>query len=303
MIPLAAVIAAATAVGVGAERRFDGAERAARRVMSLVLWVLMPVVAFFNVAALELTAEVGAGLAFGYAGLGLAFGCAFLAGSRLLRLERPSTGALMVAAALPNTGYLGLPLTAAVFGFDELPNAVAFDVLVSGVTAITAGFSVGAAFGTVASRPRERVAAFFARNPPLWATAAGLVAPAALAPSWAVDGSQVLVLAILPLGFFAVGVTLAAEAEEDALRFPPPLTAPVAWAVAIKLAVPTAVVLGLSAAFLDVPDSYVTQSGMACAIITLLIANEYGLDRALAAAAIAWSTVVVVAAGLVAALL
>ena len=303
MIPLAAVIGAATAVGVGAERRFaEASERVARRLMTLVLWVLMPVVAFFNVNALEIDTRVGAGLAFGYAGVALAFAAAYLVGSRLLRLERPAVGALMVAAALPNSGYLGLPFTAAVFGFDEIPSAVAFDVLVSGLTAITIGFSIGAAFGTVAERPRERVAAFFTRNPPLWATAAGLVAPAALAPDWAVDGSHLLVLAILPLGFFAVGVTLAAEAEADRVSFPPPLSAPVAWAVALKLLVPPALMLGLAAAIVDVPDSYVTQAGMASAIITLLIANEYGLERRIAAGAIAWSTAVVVVAGLVAAL-
>ena len=45
-----------------------------------------------------------------------------------------------------------------------------------------------------------------------------------------------LVFAILPIGFFAVGVTLAAEAEEGAARFPPPLDAPVGAAVALKLA-------------------------------------------------------------------
>ena len=53
----------------------------------------------------------------------------------------------------------------------------------------------------------------------------------------------------------------------------------------------------------DVPESYPSQAAMASAINTLVIAHEYGLDRALVAAAIAWSTVIVVAAGLLAALL
>jgi hypothetical protein len=42
---------------------------------------------------------------------------------------------------------------------------------------------------------------------------------------------------------------------------------------------------------------------MACGINTVLIAHVYGMDRSLAASAVAWSTAVVVAAGLVAALL
>ena len=304
MAPLAAVIAAATALGFGAEHRWpEGAVRAADRVVWVVLWVLLPIVSFFNLAALELTAEVGAGIGFAYAGMAVALGAAFLVGGRVLRLPRPSVGALMNSSALANTGYLGLPFTVAVLGFGELPNAVAYDVLVSGIATVTVGFSVGAAFGTVADRPRERIAAFFVRNPPLWASAAGLLAPSALAPEWAVDATRVLVLAILPLGFFAVGVTLAAEAEEGVARFPPPLDGAVATAIAIKLVVPVGVVLGLSEVVVDVPDSYLTQAAMASAISNIVIANEYGLDRGLVAAAIVWTTAAVVAVGTVAVLL
>ena len=43
MIGLAAVIAAATAIGFGAEHRFAaGADDLARRLLQIVLWVLMP---------------------------------------------------------------------------------------------------------------------------------------------------------------------------------------------------------------------------------------------------------------------
>ena len=66
-------------------------------------------------------------------------------------------------------------------------------------------FAVGAAFGTFAERRRDRVVGFFTRNPALWAFFLALVAPAALAPDWAVDASQILVFAMLPLGFFVVG--------------------------------------------------------------------------------------------------
>jgi predicted permease len=270
--------------------------------MRAVLWLLLPIVAFFNIASLELTAEVGAGIGFGYAALAVALAAAYATG-RLMQLPRPSVGALMLAAGFGNTGYLGLPFAAALFGLDALPDAVAYDTLVSGIGLVTIAFSVGAAFGTVATRPRERVRAFLVRNPPLWATLAGFLAPAALAPDWAVAASQAIVFLILPLGFFAVGVTLAATAERERLPFPPPLGRPVAAALAIKLLLTPAVVLGLSAALLRVPDPYLVQPAMATAINTLVVANEYGLDRALCAEAIAWSSVVVVAAGLALALL
>jgi predicted permease len=271
--------------------------------MWTVLWVLMPFVAFFNVATLHLSAQVGAGIAFGYVATGVTIVVAWLVGTRLLRLPRTSVGTLMGVSAFGNTGYLGTPFTAALLGFGQVGNAVAYDMLVSTALLITVGFSIGAGFGTVAGAPRERVAAFFLRNPPLIATVLGLLAPASLAPHLAVDISRGVVIAILPIGFFAVGVTLAAEAEAGRAKFPPPLTAPVAVGVMLKLLLPVAILFGLSSAFIDIPHAYFSQAAMAAGINNLVVASEYGLDRRLAAAAIAWTTAIVVAVGVVVALL
>jgi predicted permease len=304
VIPIAAVIGVATAFGIGAEHRWRAsAEATSRRLMWIVLWVLMPFVAFFNVASLHINAHVGAGIAFGYAAAGVTILVAWLVGTRVLRLPRSSAGTLMGVSAFGNTGYLGIPFTAALLGFGQVGNAVAYDMLVSTALLITVGFSIGAGFGTVADAPRERVAAFFLRNPPLIATLLGLVAPASLAPALAVDVSRAVVIAILPIGFFAVGVTLAAEAEVDRAKFPPPLTAPVAVGVVLKLLLPVAILFGLSSAFISVPHAYLVQAAMASGINNLVVATEYGLDRRLAAAVIAWTSAIVVVVGVVVALL
>ena len=171
---------------------------------------------------------------------------------------------------------------------------------VSTTALVTLGFSVGAAFGDVGERPRERVMAFFSRNPAIWACVAGFLAPRTLAPDWAVDISQGVVFAILPLGFFVVGITLATH---GAGRFGPPLSRPVGWALGLKLLVTPAIVLGLSVAVHEVPESYPAQAAMASAINSIIVAGEYGLDRALVAATIAWSTAIVVTVGLFVALL
>lgn len=305
MIPIAAVIAAATAAGFGAEHRLGEhrADEVARRVVWLMLWVVGPPVVFVLIAALKVTAEVGAGIAFAYVALAISLAAAYAIGTWALRLPRSGVGALMLVAGFANTGYLGLPLSAALFGADELSSAVAYDVLVTTVGIFTIGFSLGAAFGTTAGETvRGRTGAFFARNPLLWACALGFLAPDALAPAWAVDAAQVAVFALLPLGFFVVGVTLAVEAEEGALRFPPPVTAAVATALGLRLVAAPAVVLGLSALLIDVPDPYLSQAAMPSAINAIVVAHTYGLDRGLIAAAIAWSTAVVVVAGLAVAL-
>jgi malate permease and related proteins len=304
VIPIALTIAAATAVGFGVEHRWGElrSQAVADRVMQLMLWVLLPPIVFLNIADLHLTAGVGLGVVFGWAGMGAAMLAAYAIGKWVLRLPRASVGVMMLGAGLGNSGYLGLPFTAALFGFDDVGDAIVFDILVSGMGLLTVGFGIGAAFGTIAEARRDRFIAFFSRNPALWAGLAGALAPAALSPEWAVDASRLAVFAMLPLGFFVIGVTLASEAEEGAIKFPPPLTVPVAVTVALKLLLFPAVVFALSLAIIDTPDSYISQAAMACGINTVLIAHVYGMDRSLAASAVAWSTAVVVAAGLVVAL-
>jgi len=299
LIVLALVVVASTATGLAAQPRLGGrAEAASDLLLRVVLWVVFPVVAFFNVAALHFRAEVVAGIAYGWASVAVGGLAAYLVGRFLLNLSRPALGALVLVGGFGNTGLLGLPFQAALFGRDVLPDAVAYDVLVSGATLVTAGFSIGAAFGTVADRGRDRLRAFFVRNPPLWATVAGLVAPESLAPGWAVDASQLLVLAVVPFGFFAVGVTLAVA---GARGLPRPDGA-VATAVGAKLAAAPLVVLGLSATLVAVPEVYLTQPAMACALNSMVVANEYGLDRRICAAAVAWSTALVLIVGVAATL-
>lgn len=301
MIEIALAMAASTAVGVFvARRRPDGADKFARGTMDLVLWVLIPVVLFFNLVRFEFTTEIGAAIGFGLLGNAMAVGLAYVIATRVLHSERPTTGTIMTCALLGNTAYLGYPFVVVTLGFDELPDAVIYDILVMVPSLLLVGFSIGAAFGTVAERPSDRVRSFFTRNPALYAAIAALLAPTALAPEWAIDASQVLVVAILPLGFFAVGVTLHHEAEEDALRLPPPLTPELAAAVGIKLVVPASVLLLASAFVVAVPRAYIVEAAMATGVNNLLIANAYGLDRKLAAGAIVWSTPIVLLAGIVA---
>ncbi len=297
MIGLAAVVGVSTLVGVGAERRFRGAaDGLSQRLMGFLLWVVIPLVAFFNIASLELDLRIGAGILFAYAAQAVTLLLAFAIGTFALRLERPSVGALMLVAAFANTGFLGLPFALALLGPQALGTAVAYDVLVSALTLVTVGFSLGAAFGLATERPAERVRAFFARNPPLYATLAGFLAPAALAPGWAVTGTQWLVLATVPVGFFVVGVTLARERRREDTS--PARPSAVVTGVALKLLVAPAIVVGLSALLIEVPEAYVSQAAMASGVNNLVIANAYGLDRGLASAGIAWSTVAVLGVGI-----
>jgi predicted permease len=295
-----AAIAASVSVGVFAERRRPlAAGLAARRSLLLMLYVLIPPLIFFNLAASEIDIEHGAGLGLGLLAISLSGLLAWWLASRVLRLARDRVGAVIAAVLCMNSGYLGYPLTVALLGRDELPTAVLYDVLVSGPSLLLGAFAVGAAFGTKAGEGvSDRVRAFFTRNPPLYAAIAGLLAPEALAPDLLVDVSQAIIVAILPIGFFAVGATLAENAEHGKLPMPPPLSRPVAAALAGRLAVAPALLILLSAPLIDLPAAYLLLAAMPTGLNSMVVAHAYGLDMEITAEAVVWSTGIVVLAAL-----
>jgi predicted permease len=291
---------AGAGVGVWSERRRPReAVALARRLLLVILYVLVPFVIFFNLASASISLDNGLGILLGLVNLVLVGVLAWLASTRLLRLSSPQAGAVIVSALVANTAYLGYPLTVALLGHDRLSTAVLFDVLVSGPTLMLGAFGVGAAFGNRAGEGwRARLRTFFTRNPPLYAAILGLLAPKALAPSGLVDASQVLAVAILPIGFFAVGATLAEGAEHGELPIPPPFTRPVAVAVIARIAVAPALLMLLAAPLIDLPSAYRLMSAMPTGINAMVVSHAYGLDNRIVAEAITWSTAIVALAAL-----
>lgn len=302
MLAITLAIIVSTLVGAGAERRYgQRARNVSRRMLDTLLWILLPPIAFLAVARLDFAGGVAAGLGLAYVVLAVVGALAWLMGTRLLRLPRPAVGALIITVVLANTGYLGLPLAAALLGTDELGTAIVFDQLVSGPMVYLAGFAVGAAFGTRAGEGwQARVRAFFLRNPVLPAVVLGLLAPDALAPDVAIDIAGYVVIGLLPVGFFVLGVNLATEAEESGMRALPSFTRPVAVALVLRMGVAPGLLLLASIALVRLPDAYLLQAAMPSGINGLVVAHAYGLDVRVVAGVIAWTTVAAVAGGLVA---
>ena len=132
---------------------------AARRALVLLLYVLLPPVIFFNIAASEIDLSHGVGLALGIVASSLGAVFAWWVASRVLKLDRPQTGAVVCTVLSVNTGYLGYPLTVALLGRGELSTAVLYDVLVTGPCLLLGAFAVGAAFGTKAGKRRASASA------------------------------------------------------------------------------------------------------------------------------------------------
>jgi predicted permease len=293
---IALAIAASIATGVEAERR-RGARAGvwARGILKFLLYAVMPLVAFFNIARLKIDADVGAGIPLGWAALLVTALVGWLVGRRVLRLEPPSAGVLAIVGLQANTGLLGIAVVAAVLGFDHVSQGVVYDALVQQPVFFVGSFAIAAATGTRAGETvPERVRAFFTRNPPLLAVALALVAPDALAPDVLVDASHVLVLCVPVLGFFAVGVTLAEEAEEGALKFPPPFTPQIGASILLRALVAPAILLALAAPLIHLPSAFLLAATMPAGLHIVVLAHIYGLDVPFAAGAIVWTTMVAV---------
>jgi len=295
-------IAVSASAGVAAEQRWPAtAVSWARRLLVISLYTLIPFVVFFNLDRAHLNADLAGGLVTGWVAILSAVGLAWVAGSRLLRLARPSTGTLISTTAVPNSGYLGYPLTASLLGFHALGQAVVYDVIVVSPCLLLIAFGAGASFGTRAGEsPRERAIAFFTRNPPLYAAIAAVIAPASFAPDVLVDISRGMVIALLPIGFFAVGAVLAEEAEEGTLELGSPFNPPIGAAILLRLAIAPGLLLLLSLPFIDLPGPYLLLAAMPCGVNSLLVSHVYGLDAKLAAQAVAWTTSIAVFAALIA---
>ncbi len=297
----AAAIVASTGIGVWSEHRWPrGAAEAARSSLRVILYVILPPVYFLNLASAHIDLDEGAGILLALLTNGAAAVLVWFIASRFLNLRRAEVGAVIVATMVVNTAFLGFPLTIALLGRDELPTAVLYDALVSGPLLLLGAFAVGAAFGTKAGETvNERVVAFFTRNPPLFAAVLGLLAPSSLAPETLVDIAQVAVIGLLPVGFFAVGATLAEDTEEGRLPFPPPLTRTVVLSLAARLVLAPALLSALAAPLIDLPSTYRLLIAMPTGLSAMVVSHAYGLDNRTVAEIAIWSTAIVVAVALI----
>jgi predicted permease len=285
---LAVLVAIVLSAGAGvlAERRFPTrADRVASRGMWLVLYVALPLVAFFSIARLDVNGRTVGGIGVGYVAVATAGLFAWLVARRLLALPRPEAGESTIGAIVANTGFLGIPVCAALLGHGAVALAVAWDTLISAPTLFLGAFGIGAAVGRgVGESAGERLRSFVVRNPPLLALVLGLVVPESFSPDVLYHAARVLALLILPIGFFTVGVALA---EETAL--PPRLSRPALVSVLGRIVVAPGVVL-LASLAVTLPKPYLLQAAMPIGVNSLVVTRAFGLNHRPMAAAIVWST-------------
>jgi len=287
----------ATAAGVALERRDNATAHALRhRLLQGMLWVLVPFVAYVNIARAHLTLDATLSIAIAAASIATAGAIMWRLGRGPFALPDASIGAGIVSTIQANTAYFGLPLVAALFTHAQLEQAVAYDGLVSLPMFVLGSFSVGARFGHARTAgPLEQLRAAVLRNPVLIAVVTALLVPDAWAPDVLVTPSHVAVYALLPLGFLVVGITLGDEAKDGTLRIPPPLSPPIAAVVVLRMAFVPLVLLVVGLTLVDVPAPFYLEAAMPVGINTVLVGHATGLDLRLTSSSIAWTTTVALA--------
>lgn len=301
MLLIVLAIAVSAAIGMFSERRWPGrAANRARGALRLLLYFVIPPIVFLNMSRADFTVGLGWGVLIGFLAIAVVLLLAWLVSVRLLRLSRPEAGAIMCSSINANTGYLGYPMVVMLLGGGELASAIAFDVIVSGTSLALLGFGIGAAFGTRAGEGlRERLRAFFLKNPILWAALAGVLVPSSWIPGTLVGFSWILVTLVLPVGFFAVGAVLAERRPGEEPRLFPRFNRSTATVVFTRIIASPAVLISLSLLHSGVPRSILLLSAMPTGLNSMVVAQAYGLDLRTTAEAIAWTTALVTGAALV----
>lgn len=205
--------------------------------------------------------------------LGLAW-----AAVRVWGMERPRAGALIVATAVGNTGFFGLPLIAASGEGFSLPAAVMYDALATGLITWTSTVAVSTAYGRADEGPRVSLGDLGRALllPPNWALVAGIAVNLAHGgdlPLLVERPLELMGAAVLPLTMLYAGLMIDVRGLGR-------LWGEVAFAVVVRLGLAALVGLAIGRALGldgDVLNTVVIMAAMPTAMMSLVIGARSGL--------------------------
>jgi predicted permease len=211
--------------------------------------------------------------------------------TRARGVDRPRAGSLMIATALGNTGFFGLPLIAASGGGFSLPAAVLYHCLATSPLTWTSTVATASAYGRPAEGPRVEVRDLVRSMlvPPTWALVAGLAVNLAGAdlPEAAERPFEILAAATLPLTMVYAGVMLEARGLHRLWR-ELSFVAVVKLGLAAVIGYGVGVALGLDG---DVLATVVIMAAMPTAMMSLVTGAREGLRADILAGAVVVTTV------------
>lgn len=272
-------------IGLGALARRIGLLKYEDRVAlnNIIIFISLPALIFtaarrapFTPSLLAVSATaIGISLAAVAIGYGLA---------KSLRLKGPTFGAFMLASGVGNTGYLGYPLTQALFGRGQLVKAVFYDIFGTVFVLFTIGIYFAAKYGREKDKAWRQALTF--AGPNLIALALGFATFGVKLPvplDLAITSLAESTVAIIML---SIGVSLSAA---------PGRALPAIGAVTLlKLIImpALAILVGQALALPPIARSItLLQASMPIALMSFVVGDKYDLDRDFLSGAILISTV------------
>lgn len=192
--------------GIGLKRTGRFPEATPSVLNSFIIHISLPALAILHIHTMQLDSSLALTACMAW----LLFGCAWalfgLAGS-WFRLDRETTGALILVTGLGNTSFVGLPMIEAYFGKEYLGIGLIADQLGSFMVLSTLGIFVAAYYssGTVAPRQMARKVFMF---PPFQALLLALLLRPVHFPDWSVTILEKLGGTLTPLALVSVGFQL-----------------------------------------------------------------------------------------------
>lgn len=226
-------------------------------------------------------------IALGISLAGVAIGYAL---ATALRLKGPLFGAFLLACGVGNTGYLGYPLTQALFGQSHLVKAVFYDIFGTVVVLFTVGIYFAAKYGRGVQNSWQLGLILAAPN--LIALGLGFASHGIKLPvpiDLAINSLAASTVAIIML---SIGISL------NGLPGKGPALPAIGAITILKLAIMPALALWLGGAFSLPPvvrGVTLLQASMPIALMTFVIGDKYDLDRDFVSGAILISTLLSVA--------
>ena len=282
---LVIILVGALARHYGIIRREDGP-----LLVRMVIYLALPPLVFLIIAEADLELTLLLVPVVGWVLYAILLGIASVS-VRLWRMERPRAGAMVVATAVGNTGFFGLPLIAASGSGFSLPAAVMYDSLCTAVITWTSTVAIASAFGRPEGEPRMPRSELgrILLLPPNWALVLGLlvnVAGVGDLPSAVERPMEILAGATLPLTMIYAGLMI----DFSGLRR---LWPEVGYVTVVRLGLSAVIGAGLAVAVGlegDVLHTVVIMAAMPSAMMSLVLGTRYGLRSDVLAGAVVVTT-------------
>lgn len=262
--------------------------------VQVVIYLALPALVLQVMVTSDLDGKLALVPIVGYAVHAALLGTMFLV-ARLGRYDRPTTGALLVAAAVGNTGFFGIPLIAASGPNLSVAAAVMFDTFCTGILTWTSTVWIGGRFGDPSADSAPTTAMW--RNlllPPTWALAAGLtlnLLGVRDLPEVVDRPLEILGAAVLPLVLIYAGLVIEWDGVRRAWR-EVALTAAGRFLIAPAVGLGVALVIGLDG---DVLRTVVLMTAMPTAMMSLVIGGWFKLRTDVIAGAVVVTTLLATA--------